>query len=78
MDEITRGEAPYEPPLIKLRKMDRLLRSLEAVVPRDSLKQWLETPNEGFGNSTPLQLIERGEADRIWRMLYEAESGQID
>jgi len=26
--------------------------------------------------STPLQVIERGETDRIWRMVYELESGE--
>jgi hypothetical protein len=25
--------------------------------------------------STPLQVIERGETDRIWRMIYELQSG---
>jgi len=27
-------------------------------------------------DSTPLQVIERGETDRIWRMVYELESGE--
>jgi hypothetical protein len=26
--------------------------------------------------STPLQVVERGELDRIWRMLFDLESGQ--
>jgi hypothetical protein len=29
-----------------------------------------------FDGSTPLQVIERGETDRIWRMIYELEFGE--
>jgi len=39
-------------------------------------RQWLEQPNTAFDGSTPLQVVERGEMDRIWRMLYDLESGQ--
>jgi hypothetical protein len=37
---------------------------------------WLETPNEAFEGSTPLQVIERGESDRLWRMIYFLRSGE--
>ena len=37
---------------------------------------WLKDPNPAFDGSTPLQVIERGETDRIWRMVYELESGE--
>jgi hypothetical protein len=37
---------------------------------------WLETPNEAFDGSTPLQVIERGESDRLWRMIYFLRSGE--
>ncbi len=39
------------------------------------LASWLKTPNSAFGGSQPLQVIERGEIDRIWRMIYFLESG---
>ena len=38
--------------------------------------RWLKQPNPAFDGSTPLQVVERGEMDRIWRMLYDLESGQ--
>src|SRR5438105_10601268 len=41
----------------------------------DQLASWLKTPNKAFGGSQPLQVIERGEIDRIWRMIYFLESG---
>jgi hypothetical protein len=41
----------------------------------DQLATWLKTPNNAFNGSQPLQVIERGEIDRIWRMIYFLESG---
>jgi transcriptional regulator with XRE-family HTH domain len=41
----------------------------------EQLATWLKTPNQAFGGSQPLQVIERGEIDRIWRMIYFLESG---
>ncbi len=41
----------------------------------EQLTTWLKSPNQAFGGSQPLQVIERGEIDRIWRMIYFLESG---
>jgi len=41
----------------------------------EQLATWLKTPNRAFSGSQPLQVIERGEIDRIWRMIYFLESG---
>ena len=37
--------------------------------------EWLRTPNAAFGGLKPLEVIERGETDRLWRMLFYLESG---
>ena len=37
--------------------------------------EWLQEPNLAFDGSTPLQVIERGETDRLWKMIYLLESG---
>jgi hypothetical protein len=37
----------------------------------------LDTPNPAFEGSTPLQVIERGESDRLWRMIWEASDGEF-
>ena len=42
----------------------------------DDIAAWLETPNEAFEGSSPPQVIERGESDRIWRMVYFLRSGE--
>jgi hypothetical protein len=59
-----------------LVEMDRLLDGLARVLQPVQVGQWLKSPNPAFDGSTPLQVVERGEIDRIWRMLYDLESGQ--
>ena len=54
------------------RVVDRLARMMEPA----QVQRWLRQPNAAFDGSTPLQVVERGEMDRIWRMLYNLESGQ--
>ncbi len=57
-------------------EMDRLLDALTRVMQPTEVGQWLRSPNPAFDGSTPLQVVERGEVDRIWRMLFDLESGQ--
>ncbi len=59
-----------------LAEMDRLLDGLARVMQPKQVGQWLKSPNPAFDGSTPLQVVERGEIDRVWRMLYDIESGQ--
>jgi hypothetical protein len=33
-------------------------------------------PNPALDGSTALQVVKRGELDRIWRLLYHLETGQ--
>jgi len=46
------------------------------IVSPEAIGPWLKDPNPAFDGSTPLQVIERGETARIWRMVYELESGE--
>ena len=72
----SQGEAPSEKQGKALVEMDRLLDGLAGVMEPGQIGRWLKQPNTAFDGSTPLQVIERGENDRIWRMLYDLESGQ--
>ena len=56
--------------------LSRLFEELEKFVASENIGPWLKEPNPTFDGSTPLQVVERGESDRIWRMLYEVESGE--
>jgi len=52
-----------------------LRAALATVIDELSADGWLERPNKQFDGSTPLQLIERGETDRIWRMISQLRDG---
>jgi hypothetical protein len=57
-------------------EMDRLLAGFARVMEPAQVGRWLKQPNTAFDGSTPLQVVQRGELDRIWRMVYDLESGQ--
>jgi len=70
------GKAPSAPVRRALTEMDRLLDSLGRLMKPKEVGKWLKEPNSAFDGSTPVQVIERGQIDRVWRMLYFVESGE--
>jgi hypothetical protein len=62
--------------LLKIIELKRLIKALEELVEPESIGPWFQTQNEAFEGSTPAQLVERGESDRLWRMIHLLESGQ--
>jgi transcriptional regulator with XRE-family HTH domain len=53
----------------------RLYEALGEVVEPKAIGRWFETPNEAFDGFKPMELIERGEIDRLWGMVYRLQSG---
>ncbi len=53
----------------------RLEKALARVIKPSAIAAWLDEPNRAFRGLKPLEAIERGEVDRIWRMIFELESG---
>lgn len=70
------GRKPSESTARRLMELKRIFAALERLVSPEAIGPWLKEPNPAFESSTPLQVMERGEADRIWRMIYELESGE--
>jgi DNA-binding transcriptional regulator YiaG len=70
------GKDPSAPARKVFVEMDRLLDGLARLMQPKDVGRWLKEPNPAFEGSTPVQVIERGQMDRIWRMLYYAESGE--
>jgi hypothetical protein len=64
-----------EPLLFTQRKLRSNNSALSELVDRKAIPSWLGTSNPSFEGSTPLQVIERGEIDRLWRMIWQLESG---
>jgi DNA-binding transcriptional regulator YiaG len=69
------GGKPDEPGLRRIRETERFQARLAEVVRPEEIPQWLETPTDAFGGLKPLEIIERGEIDRLWNMIYYLESG---
>lgn len=71
------GTKATRPANIKFTELNRLFEALaELTQSRDEITTWLQEPNDAFDGSTPLQVIERGESDRLWRMIYFLRSGE--
>lgn len=55
--------------------LDDVKKALATVIDEKFIDSWLSQPNAAFDGLTPLQLIERGEQERIHEMVYRLQSG---
>lgn len=69
------GTTPSETVQRRLVELERLTRALAEVLRKEALGDWLKTPNPAFEGLKPLEVIERGESDRLWSMIYFLRSG---
>ena len=56
----------------------RVIRALGSLISPKKLGPWMRKPNRNFGGLTPIEVIEQGKMGKLWRMIYEIESGQPD
>ena len=59
----------------RLNELRKLCDELAEVTEPDGIGAWLTAPNKEFGGLKPIELIERGEMFRIWRMVFFLKSG---
>ncbi|MBI2808980.1 MAG: DUF2384 domain-containing protein [Planctomycetes bacterium] len=69
------GVTPTEAVARRLNEISRLTNAIEEVIISDALGRWLQNPNPAFGGLKPVEVIDRGETDRIWAMVYFLRSG---
>ena len=69
------GKSLSEAARQKVVETERLRAALAELVPANELGEWMRESNPAFEGQTPIQVIERGEADRIWRMIFQIEAG---
>jgi DNA-binding transcriptional regulator YiaG len=69
------GCTPDEPALRRIKEIERLRSRLAQVMKGEFIPEWLATPNEAFDGLKPIEVIERGEIDRLWDMIFYLESG---
>jgi antitoxin Xre/MbcA/ParS-like protein len=56
-------------------ELERLTKARREVIRESAIGEWLKTPNPAFGGLKPLEVIDRGESDRLWEMIYFLRSG---
>lgn len=69
------GVPPNEGVARRLIELRRLINALSEVIKADSLGTWFDTPNDAFDGLKPREVIDRGESDRLWSMIYFLRSG---
>jgi DNA-binding transcriptional regulator YiaG len=69
------GKPVSESGLRRIKELDRFRERLSEVVDPDATPSWLGTPNKAFDGLKPIEVIERGEIDRLWNMIFYLESG---
>lgn len=69
------GTNPTEAVARRFKELARLTNALREVMKNEALGRWLQTPSEAFDGLKPLEVIERGENDRLWSMIYYLRSG---
>src|ERR1700731_3036825 len=69
------GLAPQRSSEQKIREVTRLFDALSDIIKAKAIGPWLQRPNDAFDGSTPLQVMERGENDRLWRMIWQIREG---
>jgi len=69
------GTPPQRSSVQKIREVTRLFDALADIIKAKAIGGWLQLPNKQFDGSTPLQVIERGETDRLWQMIWQLREG---
>ena len=59
----------------RLSELRKLYDELAEVTEPEGIGAWFTAPNEEFAGMKPIELIERGEMFRIWRMVFFLKSG---
>ncbi len=69
------GRPISEAGLRRVKEMKRLGEALAEVLRPEFIPGWLEAPCEGLGGLKPVEVLERGEIDRLWRVVLLIGSG---
>ncbi len=69
------GGALSEAALARIMEMKRLRDALGDRILAGFIPEWLQNPCEGLGGAKPIEILERGETDRLWRVVLLIGSG---
>lgn len=54
---------------------NELYVALSEAITTESLDKWLIAPNNAFDGLKPIEIIEHGEIDRLWEMVFRLRNG---
>ncbi len=72
---IEAGKQPSATVMRHLKELKRVVDALSEVIQKDAIGPWMEQPNDAFDGLKPIEVIERGEVDRIWQVIFYLRSG---
>lgn len=75
LSKLEKGEKPTETVKRRLTEVQRLQRALSELVSAQAIGSWMDEPNDEFDGLKPIEVIERGEIDRLWALIYDLRSG---
>lgn len=73
--KIESGEDGVEKLKRPYNEVYRLCEALAEVVDPDCLGEWFQTPNDSFDGLKPIEVIQQGEIDQLWNMVFELQTG---
>ncbi len=59
----------------RVRELERLTDALRVLFEEKEIGEWFDAPNPALGGLKPIEVIERGETDRLWQMIFELKAG---
>jgi hypothetical protein len=71
------GQEPSRSYKVRLIEFGRMYQALSELVEPSAIGPWLEKRNPSLQGSTPLQVMERGESDRVWRIVWQLREGNV-
>lgn len=75
--DLENGRGPVKPTVERrLRETQRLRDALAGVMEPADIGAWMLQPNRFFDGLKPLEVVERGEVDRLWSAFYALASGE--
>lgn len=73
--DLEAGQTPSESIHRRITEADRLRSALGKLVKNQAIGPWMDQPNKAFGGRRPIQVIEDGQIDLLWAMIYQIQSG---
>lgn len=68
-------QPPNQAILIRLKELNRLYQALAALMPPEEIPAWMNQTNDYLDPLTPMEVLNRGQIDRLWQIIHNVGSG---